>query len=188
VLGIVSVLFTSVPIYVLGLLALYVFSSDVGALHVFDGAGTYVPVSHDAARWFKSLLLPWLTLSVALSGIYSRVLRTGLVEAMAQPHIQAARAKGLSERRILTLHAGRLAIVPYLTLLGLDIGSLLGGAVLTEVVFGIPGLGHLALESVETSDLPTTQGVVLLSGVFIIVANLVVDLAYTALDPRVRTG
>ena len=175
----------SAPPYWLGLVALYLFSNDIGRLHWFEGAGTYEPLGEDPAQWFASLLLPWLVLAASFSAIYARLVRATLSEAMAEDYIRTARAKGLRERRVVVRHGLRSAITPVVTAAGLDIGLLLGGAILVETVFNIPGIGLLAYESILDADLPMIQGTVLLGAFFIVFANLVVDIAYRVIDPRV---
>jgi peptide/nickel transport system permease protein len=125
-------------------------------------------------------------LAATSAAIYSRVLRGSLIEAMGEDYIRTARAKGLSERRVIFRHGVRSAITPVVTIFGLDVGALLGGAVITETVFNIPGIGRLNLDAITHSDFPIVQGTVILAALFIVVANIVVDIAYAYLDPRVR--
>jgi peptide/nickel transport system permease protein len=181
-----ALVFVSAPIYWLGLIALYLFASDIGRFRIFDGSGSYVPLTTDPARWFGSLVMPWLVLAATLAAVYARVLRGSLIDVMGEDYIRTARAKGLRERRVIMRHGVRSAITPIVTLVGLDIGSLLGGAVLTETVFNIPGIGLLNYTAITHSDFPIVQGTVLLAALFIIVANIVVDIGYAYLDPRVR--
>jgi peptide/nickel transport system permease protein len=176
----------SAPVYWLGLLSLYLFANDIGKWHVFAGAGSYVPFSDNPAKWFSSLLLPWFVLAAAFAAFYARLLRSNLIETMGEDYIRTARAKGLSERRVIFRHGLRSAITPIVTAAGLDIGILLGGAILTESVFNIPGIGRLVFDSIQHSDLPMIQGTVLIGTFFIVMANLVVDIIYAFLDPRVR--
>jgi peptide/nickel transport system permease protein len=176
----------SAPVYWLGLLTLYLFSQDIGRFHIFSGAGTYVPFSENPAKWFSSLILPWLVLAAAFAAFYARLLRSNLIETMGEDYIRTARAKGLSEKRVVMRHGVRSAITPIVTAAGLDIGILLGGAILTESVFNIPGIGRLVYESIQHSDLPMIQGTVLFATFFIVLANLVVDILYAFLDPRVK--
>jgi peptide/nickel transport system permease protein len=182
-----TLLAISAPVYWLGLMGLFFFSQDIGrVLQIFPGAGSYVPFSQDPAKWFGSLLLPWLVLAASFAAFYARLLRSNLIDTMSQDYIRTARAKGLSERAVIWRHAVRAAITPIVTILGLDIGILLGGSILTETVFNIPGIGRYAYEGIINSDLPVIQGTVLFGAFFIVMANLVVDIAYAMLDPRVR--
>ena len=176
----------SAPVYWLGLLSLYLFARDIGKWHIFAGAGSYVPFSENPAKWFDSLLLPWMVLAAAFAAFYARLLRSNLIETMGEDYIRTARAKGLGERRVIFRHGLRSAITPIVTAAGLDIGILLGGAILTETVFNIPGIGRLVFDSIQHSDLPMIQGTVLIGTFFIVMANLVVDILYAFLDPRVR--
>jgi peptide/nickel transport system permease protein len=181
-----ALVFVSAPVYWLGLISLYVFASDIGLVHVFPGANTYVGLSSDPTKWFTSLLLPWLVLAASFAAIYARLLRGSLIDAMGEDYIRTARAKGLSERRVVLRHGVRAALTPIVTVLGLDAGILLGGAVLTETVFDIPGIGRLNYDAIIHGDFPIVQGTVLLAAVFIVLANIVVDISYAFLDPRVR--
>src|SRR3954451_4377800 len=176
----------SSPVYWLGLVSLYLFANDIGRFKIFSGAGSYVPFSENPAQWFSSLILPWMVLAAAFAAFYARLLRSNLIETMGEDYIRTARAKGLSEKRVVLRHGLRSAITPIVTAAGLDIGILLGGAILTETVFNIPGIGRLVYESIQHSDLPMIQGTVLLGTFFIVLANLVVDILYAFLDPRVR--
>jgi peptide/nickel transport system permease protein len=181
-----ALLAISAPVYWLGLVGLYLFSRDIGAVPIFAGANSYTPLTQNPAAWFDSLLLPWLVLAASFAAFYARLLRSNLIEVMSEDYIRTARAKGLSERRVILRHGVRSAITPVVTVLGLDIGILFGGALLTETVFNIPGIGRLTYDAIGTADLPVIQGTVLFAAFFIIVANLVVDVAYAFLDPRVH--
>jgi peptide/nickel transport system permease protein len=181
-----ALLAISAPSYWLGLVALFLFANDIGVIKIFDGAGTYTGLTANPGRWFGSMLLPWLVLAAAFAAFYSRLLRANLIEVMSEDYIRTARAKGLSERRVIFHHGVRSAITPIVTVLGLDIGGLLGGAVLIETVFNIPGVGRLAYQGIENADLPVIQGTVLFGAFFIVFANLIVDIVYAFLDPRVR--
>jgi peptide/nickel transport system permease protein len=181
-----SLLAISSPVYWLGLISLLLFSKDIGVLHIFDGAGTYTGLTANPGRWFGSLILPWLVLATAFAAFYARLLRSNLIETMSEDYIRTARAKGLPEHNVIMRHGVRSAITPIVTVLGLDLGTLLGGAVLTETVFNIPGIGRLAYDGIINSDLPVIQGTVLFGAFFIVIANLIVDVAYAFLDPRVR--
>ena len=178
----------SAPVYWLGLVALYLFAKDIGAVGIFEGAGSYTGITEDPWQWFQSLLLPWLVLSASFAAVYARLLRGSMTEALGEDYVRTARAKGLRERRVVGRHALHGAITPLVSVAGVDIGVLLGGAILTETVFDIPGIGLLAYNSILEGDLPAIQGTVLLGGIFIVAANLLVDLAYAVIDPRVRYG
>jgi peptide/nickel transport system permease protein len=178
----------SAPVFWLGLVALYLFADDIGRFKIFPGAGSYTPIAEDPWAWFTSLILPWVVLAASFSAFYARLLRGNLIETMSEDYVRTARAKGLSERRVVMRHGVRSAITPVVTAAGLDIGILLGGTILVERVFNIPGVGRLAFDSIQNSDLPMIQGTVLLGAFFIIFANLVVDVLYAFLDPRVRYG
>ena len=181
-----ALVFVSAPVYWLALLCLYAFASDIGRVHIFPGANSYVGLTYDPIKWFTSLILPWFVLAATSAAVYARVLRGSLLEVMGEDYIRTARAKGLPERRVIWRHGVRAAINPIATLLALDIGILLGGAVLTETVFDIPGIGRLNYDAITHSDFPIVQGTVLLAALFIVIANIVVDIAYAYLDPRVR--
>ena len=178
----------SAPVYWLGLVALFLFANDIGRFKLLPGSGSYVPLTQDPGKWFGSLIMPWFVLAASYAAFYARLLRSNLIEVMGEDYIRTARAKGLTERRVVMRHGIRSAITPIVTAAGLDIGLLLGGAILIEAVFNIPGIGRLAFESIQNSDLPMIQGTVLLGAFFIVVMNLVVDVAYAFLDPRVRYG
>jgi peptide/nickel transport system permease protein len=176
----------SAPVYWLGLVVLYLFANDIGKFKIFPGAASYTPLSDDPVKWFTGLLLPWMVLAAAFAAFYARLLRSTLIETMGEDYIRTARAKGLSNRRVVLRHGLRSALTPIVTAAGLDIGILLGGVILTESVFNIPGTGRLVYESIQHSDLPMIQGTVLLGTFFIVTANLIVDIIYAFLDPRVR--
>jgi peptide/nickel transport system permease protein len=181
-----ALLAISAPVYWLGLVSLYLFADDIGVVPIFKGAGTYTGLTSDPTAWFGSLLLPWMVLAASFAAFYARLLRANLIETMSEDYIRTARAKGLTERSVIGRHAMRAAVTPIVTILGLDIGILLGGAILTETVFNIPGIGRLAYEGIVNADLAVIQGTVLFGAFFIVIANLIVDIAYAFLDPRVR--
>jgi peptide/nickel transport system permease protein len=176
----------SAPVYWLGLVSLYLFASDIGVLRIFPGQASYVPLTEDPVRWFESLLMPWFVLAASYAAIYARLLRSTMIETLSQDYIRTARAKGLRERRVVLRHGLRGAITPVVTAAGLDLGLVLGGAILVESVFNIPGIGRQAFDAIVQSDLPVIQGTVLFGALFIVVANLAVDVLYALLDPRVR--
>jgi peptide/nickel transport system permease protein len=181
-----ALVLVSAPEYWLGLIALYLFASDIGKVHVFPGAGSYVGLTSDPVKWFQSMILPWLVVAAGTAAIYARLVRGSMLETLDEDFIRTARAKGLSERRVVLRHGLRAAINPVVTIFGLDIGVLLGSAVLVETVFGIPGIGRLNYVAITHADFPVVQGTVVLAALFIIVANIIVDIAYAFLDPRVR--
>ena len=174
----------SMPVFWTGLIALSVFSYQLGWT---PPGATYTPFTENPAQWAYGLLLPWVTLALLFSAQYARLTRAGMLETMSEDYIRTARAKGLPERTVVVKHGLRAALTPIVTIFGLDFGLLIGTAVLTETVFGLPGLGQLAIDGTKANDLPQVLGVVLLIAVFVAVANLVVDLLYAVIDPRVRT-
>jgi peptide/nickel transport system permease protein len=182
----VALIFISMPVFWLGLVVLFLFANDIGRFHVLPGANTYTGLTVSPVHWFTSLILPWFVLAATSAAVYSRVLRGSLIEAMGEDYIRTARAKGLRERRVIFRHGVRSAITPVVTIFGLDVGTLLGGAVITETVFDIPGIGRLNFDAIIHSDFPIVQGTVILAALFIVVANIFVDIAYAYLDPRVR--
>ena len=149
----------------------------------------YVPLTEDPWGWFKALVLPWFTLAILFIGIYGRVLRASLIEAYEEDFIRTARAKGLTETRILLRHALRTSLITFVSLFGLDFGALVGGgALLTELVFNIHGVGKLTVDALQTLDLPFVMATVMYASFFVVASNAAVDIAYAALDPRVRFG
>jgi peptide/nickel transport system permease protein len=181
-----ALVLVSAPEYWLGLLALFFFASDIGKIPILPGAGSYVPLTADPAKWFTSLIMPWLVVAAGTAAIYARLIRGSLLETMGEDYIRTARAKGLTERSVVLRHGLRAAINPIVTVLGIDIAVLLGSAVLVETVFDIPGIGRLNYVAITHSDYPIIEGTVLLAALFIVVANIVVDIVYAFLDPRVR--
>ncbi len=158
-----ALLAISAPVYWLGLVSLYLFSDDIGKFGLLPGSGAY----QDADGFFAkghALVMPWIVLSMAFAAIYARLLRANLLETLSEDYIRTARAKGLSERRVVLRHAIRSAVTPIVTVLGLDIGILFGGAILTETVFNIPGVGRYAFDAIERGDLATIQGTTRLPG------------------------
>jgi peptide/nickel transport system permease protein len=175
----------SAPVYFVGLVALFLFDDSIGRFPILPGSGAY----QDATTIFgkaEALIMPWCVLAAAFAAIYARFLRGNLIDTMQEDYIRTARAKGLSERRVIFRHGVRSAITPIVTLLGLDIGILLGGAILTETVFNIQGIGRFAYEAIVRFDLPVIQGTVLFGAFFIVIMSLIVDILYAFIDPRVR--
>jgi peptide/nickel transport system permease protein len=174
----------SMPVFWLGALASYYLGSKAG---IFP-AGGYVSISEGGLwQWIYHLIMPCIVLAVLFIGIYSRVLRGDLVDALRSDHVRTARAKGLPERQVLIHHALRTALIPMLTLWGLDVGLLLGGgAVLTESVFDLNGVGQYFADSIRTLDVPPVLEITLLGAAVIVVLNTVIDILYAFLDPRIR--
>jgi peptide/nickel transport system permease protein len=137
-------------------------------------------------QWAWHMFLPWMTFAILFAAIYVRMIRANVMEALNEDYVRTARAKGAPERQVMQRHVLRNAMLPVVTMLGMDIGVALGGAVFTESVYGLPGLGRTAVQSLETFDLPTTQGIVVFATTAIILFNLVVDLLYAWIDPRIR--
>jgi len=175
----------SCPVYFLGLVALFLFDDDIGRFPLLPGSGAYQDATNPASKAF-ALLMPWCVLAAAFAAVYARFLRGNLIDTLQEDYIRTARAKGLSERRVIFRHGVRAAITPIVTLLGLDIGILLGGAILTETVFNIQGIGRFAFDAIVRFDLPVIQGTVLFGAFFIVTMSLVVDILYAFIDPRVR--
>jgi peptide/nickel transport system permease protein len=177
----------SAPAYWLGLVSIYLFSKDLGKLiPIFDATGDYTPITKDPIAWASALVLPWIVLATTFAAVYARFLRANLLDVMGEDYIRTARAKGLGERRVVLKHGLRSAVTPIVTMFGLDLGILLGGAILIEAVFNIPGMGRLAYDAIPKSDLPMVQGTVLIGALAIVLMNLLVDVVYAFLDPRVR--
>jgi peptide/nickel transport system permease protein len=183
-----SLVAISAPVYFLGLVSLFLFAQGTGQLQWFGAAGSYVPISQNFGTWFNSLILPWLTLAAAFAAFYARMTRGNLIETMNEDYIRTARSKGLRESKVIAKHGLRAALTPIVTMAGMDVGLLLGGAILTEIVFNIPGVGRYAYSAITNSDLPAIQGTVLVGAFFIVFANLAVDILYAFLDPRVTYG
>jgi peptide/nickel transport system permease protein len=179
-----AVLGVSTPVFVTGLGLLYVFYFKLG----WVPAPGYVPLSRDPLAWATHLVLAWITVSVTSVALYTRMLRSSMLEVAGEDYIRTARAKGLSERRVVGRHLVRASVTPVVTMLGLDLGGLLGGVIVVEQLFGLPGLGAATVQAASYNDLPMMQGVVLFAAFFVIIANLLVDIAYAILDPRVRYG
>jgi peptide/nickel transport system permease protein len=179
----ISLAGVSLPIFFTGLLGLLLFSYQLGWT---ASGGSYTPFLENPGEWFYSLILPWIVLAFQFSAQYARLTRAGMLETMSEDYIRTARAKGLRERDVTTRHGLRAALTPLLTIFGLDFGLLLGGAVLTEQVFSLPGLGKFAVDAITNNDLPKVLGVTMMAAFFVVVANLVVDLLYAVVDPRVR--
>ncbi len=174
----------SAPVFWLGLMALYLIWKRLG---LTDGSG-YVPISSGIGPFLGHMILPWCVLALLYMAIYARLTRNNLLETLGEDYIRTARAKGLSERKVILKHGLRASLTPIVTIFGLDVALLVGGAIITESVFNLQGLGYLAFNGAETQDLPTVLGVVLCTATAVALMNLVVDIVYAFLDPRVRYG
>lgn len=178
----------SFPTFVLGMIALYTlyFLPTRMGVALFPPSG-YVPFAQNPLQWAWHLALPWFTLALVIAAVYARLTRGQMLEVLGQDYIRTARAKGITERRVTYVHAFRSAMPPLVTQLGIDIGVLLGGVIVIEQVFGLNGIGSLAVTSVAMQDRPVVIAIVLLGGLFVVVSNLIVDMLYALLDSRVRT-
>ena len=172
----------SLPIFFTGLLALELFSYK---WPIFPNV-TFVPFTQNPLLWARNLVLPWVTLAFLYAALYARLTRAGMLETMGEDYIRTARSKGLPERTVIVRHGLRAALTPIITIFGMDLGALLGGAIITEHTFSLNGLGQFTIEAINNQDLPEILGVTMLAAFFIIIANLVVDILYAVVDPRVR--
>ncbi|WP_261559361.1 ABC transporter permease [Frankia tisae] len=178
----VSLAGVSLPVYFTGLLLLLLVSYK---WHIIDNVH-YVNFTHNPALWAWNLIPAWLVLSLLYTANYQRLTRASMIETLGEDYVRTARAKGLRERTVIGKHALRPALTPIVTIFGLDLGVLFGGAILTEHTFGFRGLGAISIDAVNTQDLPVTMGVTLFAAFFIILANVLVDVTYAIIDPRVR--
>jgi len=172
----------SVPVFLVGIGLLYIFYFKLG----WAPAPKYVPFGQNPLQWANQLLLAWITIAVGTAALYTRMVRGNMLEVAGEDYVRTARAKGLTERRVIIKHILRSSLTPVVTMLGLDIGVLLGGAIVTERVFGLPGVGATTVQAIIDNDLPVIQGVVLFAAFFVVMFNLAVDIFYAVLDPRVR--
>lgn len=172
----------SLPVFFTGLIALELFSYK---WPIFPNVH-YVSITSNPYLWARNLVLPWVTLAFLYAALYARLTRAGMLETMGEDYIRTARAKGLPEWRVVVKHGLRAALTPIVTIFGLDLGLLLGGAILTETTFSFPGLGQFTILAIQNQDLPEIMGVVMIASFFIVVANLIVDILYAVVDPRVR--
>lgn len=185
VLTVVSVAGISLPVFLLATIFLYFLTFK---LELFPSSG-YVKLTEDPVQWAYHLILPWITLAILNIGFYSRVLRSNMLDSMREDYVRTARAKGLSERRVLIKHVLRNSLIPIITLFGLDFGATIGGgAIITEVLFSMPGVGAYAADSITNLDLPPIMGVTLFGAFFVVLFNAVADILYAYLDPRIRLG
>jgi peptide/nickel transport system permease protein len=175
----------SIPVFLIAPVLIYVFATK---LEIFPN-GQYVPFEEDPWEWLTHLILPWTCLAILSIGFYSRVLRSNMLDVMDEDYVRTARAKGLSESRVMRRHVLRNSLIPIVTLFGLDFGATIAGtAIITEVLFSIDGVGNYAATSATKFELPPVMGVTLYGAFFVVLVNALVDIAYAYLDPRVRLG
>jgi peptide/nickel transport system permease protein len=184
VLTIVAVTGISIPVFWLAAVLLNYLAYQT---EIFPSGG-YVKLAENPLEWAEHLILPWATLAIVYVGIYSRVLRSNMLDVMNEDYVRTARAKGLGERRVMTRHVMRNSLIPIVTLFGLDFGALLGGAIVIEAIFSLNGIGQYAYESLINTDLPPIMAIVLFGAFFVVLFNALVDVAYAWLDPRIRLG
>ncbi len=167
------------------LLWVFYYQFTIHGLQWFPGQG-YTYFTQSPLDWFRGLVLPWFTLALISAAAYTRLTRGSLLEVIGEDYIRTARSKGLTERRVIYRHGLRSALTPVVSQFGIDLGVLLGGAIITEQVFGMPGLGWTAVNAIESQDLPVIIGIVIVASAAVVIANILVDMAYAVLDPRVR--
>jgi peptide/nickel transport system permease protein len=172
----------SLPVFFTGLIALELFSYK---WPLFPNV-QYVGLTQNPLLWARNLVLPWLTLAFTYAALYARLTRAGMLETMSEDYIRTARAKGVAERTVITRHALRPVLTPIMTIFGMDLGLLIGGAILVEITFSMHGLGAFTIEAIQNQDFPEIMGVVMLATFFIVIANMLVDILYAVIDPRVR--
>jgi peptide/nickel transport system permease protein len=182
-----ALFFYSMPTFLLGLLLLYFlyFQLTLAGITIFP-AGGYEPLSQGVGPWAQHLILPWVSLALVSAAIYTRLTRGSMLDVLGEDYIRTARSKGISERRVIGRHGLRSALTPVVTQFGIDLGTLMGGAIVTETVFSLPGVGKASLDAINQQNQPVIIGIVLLGSAAIVAANIAVDIAYAVLDPRVR--
>jgi peptide/nickel transport system permease protein len=183
-----ALFFVSAPVFWLGLMGLWLFSfkwEEWFGWRLSPGTG-YVAIGESFTSWLGHMLMPWIVLALLYAAFYARMTRGNLLETMAQDYIRTARVKGLPEWKVIFKHGLRASLTPVVTMIGLDLGALFGGAIVTESVFNLQGLGQWAVQSVFNDDLPSILAVTVVLALAIAIANLIVDIVYAYLDPRVR--
>jgi peptide/nickel transport system permease protein len=182
-----SLFFYSFPSFLLGLLLLYFlyFRLTLAGYSWFP-AGGYTGISQGLGSWVQHLILPWLALALLLAATYTRLTRGSMLDVLGEDYIRTARSKGIREGRVIVVHGLRSALTPVVTQFGIDLGQLIGGVVVIETVFSLPGLGQTAIVAINQQDLPVIIGIVLFASAAVVVANILVDVLYAVLDPRVR--
>jgi len=178
-----ALFFVAAPVFWVGLMFLWLFWFKLG---IAAGTGYYPPGQYGIATWLNHMIMPWIVLALLEAAWYARMTRAGLIETMDEDFIRTARAKGLSENRVIFKHGLRASLLPVVTMFGMDLGLLFGGAIIVETVFNLQGIGQWAVSSVATGDLPVILAVTLVSAFAITLANVAVDICYAFLDPRVR--
>ncbi len=179
----VALFFYSFPVFFIGLVLLYFVKIK---WRIIPATVEYAPIYEDPLAYFQTMILPWITVAALYAAFYSRLTRNQMLETLGEDYIRTARAKGLPERVVIRKHAFRAGLTPIVTTAGLDLAGLLGGAVITETIFRLNGIGRLSINAIINTDLPVVAGTVLVAAVFVIIANLIVDLLYAVIDPRVR--
>jgi peptide/nickel transport system permease protein len=181
----VAIAGVSIPVMLIAPVLIYVFATK---LEIFPNGG-YVPFEEDPVEWLNHLILPWVTLAILSIGFYSRVLRSNMLDVMDEDYVRTARAKGLSEGKVMRRHVLRNSLIPIVTLFGLDFGAMIAGtAIITEVLFSLNGVGQYAADAAINYEMPPVMGVTLYGAFFVVLVNAVVDIFYAYLDPRVRLG
>ena len=182
-LTVLALIGVSMPVFFLGAVLSYYIGDKLGWLP----PGDYVSLTTDPWEWFKHLILPWLALSVLFIGVYSRVLRSTILDTVNDDYVRTARAKGLNERQVMTRHVLRNSLIPIVTLFGLDFAAVIGGgAILTETVFSLHGIGQYAAQSVQALDIPPVLVITLFGAFVVVIIGAIVDILYAVLDPRIR--
>ncbi len=179
----VALFFYSFPVFFIGLVLLYFVKIK---WRIIPATVEYAPIYEDPLAYFQTMILPWITVAALYAAFYSRLTRNQMLETLGEDYIRTARAKGLPERIVIRKHAFRAGLTPIVTTAGLDLAGLLGGAVITETIFRLNGIGRLSINAIINTDLPVVAGTVLVAAVFVVIANLIVDLLYAVIDPRVR--
>jgi peptide/nickel transport system permease protein len=185
---VVALVGVSVPEFFTGMLLIYLLTSGPSWLRLYPDGINYVPITEDPVGWFAAMVPPWICLALLFAALYARLTRATMLETMNEDYVRTAWAKGLPPRTVVGRHGLRAVLPPIVTLVGLDVGALLGGVVLIETLFCFPGLGRLAYRAITSQDLPVIMGVTIVGALLIVFANLIVDLLYGVLDPRVRHG
>jgi peptide/nickel transport system permease protein len=183
-----ALFFYSMATFVLGLLFILLFYSFLTnhGIPIFAAPGAYTPITQNPLTWAHDLILPWFTIALVSAATYTRLMRGSMLDVFGEDYIRTARSKGMTERRVIFRHNMRASLTPIVTQFGLDVGVLIGGAIITETIFGLPGIGWTSLKAVFAQDLPLVMGVVIVASAGVIIANLLVDIGYAVLDPRVR--